>query len=147
MQGGDGEVGVDVAGERGGFSVQPDGGHAGVLGTGDVGTEAVADHGGAGGIAAELLEGDLHGAGMGFADADFARDHDGLEVGPQAGCIDLEVLEVGGAVGDQPERQAAGESGQEVGGVEEHGVALAAFVSEAPGQMFGVGRIVDAVLG
>ena len=114
---------------------------------GDVGTEAVADHGGAGGIAAELLEGDLHGAGMGFADADFAGDHDGLEIGPQAGCVDLEVLEVGGAVGDQPERQAAGEFGQEVGGVGEHGVALAAFVAEAFGQMLGVGRIVDAVLG
>ena len=40
---------------------------AGVLGAGDVGTEAVADHGGAGGIAAELLEGDLAwGAGWGL---------------------------------------------------------------------------------
>ena len=83
---------------------------------------------------------------MGLADADFAGDHDGLEIGPQAGCVDLEVLEVGGAVGDQPERQAAGEFGQQVGGVGEHGVALAAFVAEAFGQLLGVGRIVDAVL-
>ena len=57
------------------------------------------------------------------------------------------MLEVGGAVGDQPERQAAGEFGQQVGGVGEHGVALAAFVAEAFGQMLGVGRIIDIVLG
>ena len=70
-----------------------------------------------------------------------------LEVGAEAGGVDLEMLEVGGAVGDEGEGQAASELGQEVGGVGEHGVALAAFVSEAPGQMLGVGGIVDAVLG
>ena len=39
------------------------------------------------------------------------------------------------------------DSGQELGGVGEHDVALAAFVAEAFGQVFGVSRIVDAVLG
>ena len=83
MQGSDGEVGVDVAGERGGFSVQPDGVNPGAMRAGDVGTEAVADHRRSRGIATELLQGELQGPRMGFADADFAGDHDGLEVGPQ----------------------------------------------------------------
>ena len=84
---------------------------AGVEGAGDVGGGVVADHGGVDGIAAELLEGALHGGRVGFADADFAGDDDGLEVGADAGGVDLEVLEVGGAVGDEGERQATGEFG------------------------------------
>lgn len=57
------------------------------------------------------------------------------------------MLEVGGAVGDEGEGQALGEFGQELGGVGEHGVALAAFAAEAAGEVFGEGGVVDTVPG
>jgi len=99
---------MDVAGERRGVAIEPDGVDAGVLGAGDVGGEAVADHGGVVGVAAELPESALHGARIRLADADFAGDDDGPEVGPDAGGVDLEVLKVGSAVGDEGEGEALG---------------------------------------